>query len=215
MRKLVYSSAGSPFARKVRIVLHEKALDYEEDVRPGLRPVEELRDLNPNLALPVLIDDGETLFGSNLIIEYLLSRYVGSAAPAEVLFVDRMTRPGARWSDLKILTTIESFADTMVNVRHFRSEGTRGDTSRYMARQEARLNSCLDWLEDQATPTGFWPGVFSVMDIALICPLHYAETRGVIEWRDRPKLNALYEHWRGRPSVLATAEPPLKVALAG
>lgn len=212
MRKLIYSSAGSPFARKVRIVLHEKGLDYEEDVRPGLRPIEELKALNPNLALPVLIDEDETLFGSNLIIEYLLARYGGSAAPAEVPFADRMARPWARWGDLKILTTIEAFADTMVNVRHFRSEG---NASSYMARQVARMDSCLDWLEEQATPAGFWPGMFSVMDIALICPLHYAETRGVIQWRHRPNLEALYEHWRSRASVTATAEPPLKVALAG
>jgi glutathione S-transferase len=211
MRKLIYSSAGSPFARKVRIVLHEKALDYDQDVRPGLRPVDELKALNPNLALPVLMDDNETLFGSNLIIEYLLDRYGGTSNAEGVPFANWMTRLPTRWSDLKILTTIEAFADTMVNVRHFRSDGS---TSPYMARQVARMNSCLDWLDGQATPTGFWPGHFSILDIALICPLHYAETRRVIQWRQRPNLAALYEHWRHRASVVATVEPPLKVATA-
>ncbi len=216
MPKLIYSSAGSPYARKVRIVLHELEVPYEEDIRPGLRPVEELRVLNPNLALPVLIDQGEPLFGSNLIIEYLLERYSGgrertSGAP----FAGRMTSESERWRHHKILTTIESFADTMVNVRHFRTDGLRGDTSRYMARQEVRMNSCLDWLEEQATPEGFWPGTFSVMDISLICPLHYAETRGVIQWRNRPKLTALYDHWRTRPSVSTTEEQPLPAAANG
>lgn len=217
MSKLIYSSAGSPYARKVRIVLHEKNLPYEEDIRPGLRPVEELKALNPNLALPVFIDQDETLFGSNLIIEYLLERYPARTAPAAHTepFANRLTSESDHWRHLKILTTIESFADTMVNVRHFRSDGLRGDTSRYMARQEVRMNSCLDWLEGQATPQGFWPGTFSVMDISLICPLHYAETRGVIQWRNRPKLAALYDHWRTRPSVSATEETPLPAAANG
>jgi glutathione S-transferase len=214
MRKLIFSSAGSPFARKVRIVLHEMGLAYEQDVRPGLRSVDELKCLNPNLALPVLIDGEETLFGSNLIIEYLLARYPDVAGGAEVPFANRMTRLEHHWRDMRTLTTIEAFADTMVNVRHFRGEGMRGESSRYMARQEARLNSCLDWLDAHATPHGFWPGVFSVMDIAMICPLHYAETRGVIQWRDRPNLAALYERWGSRHSVWETQEPPLKTGLA-
>lgn len=209
MRRLIFSSTGSPFARKVRIVLHEKQLDYEEDIRPGIRSVEELRGLNPNLALPVLQDGSECLFGSNLIIDFLLERYPGAAmAASPPPFAGRLTRREAHWQDLKILTTIETFADTLVNVRHFGSEGMTSATSRYMARQEARLNSCLDWLEDQATGEGFWPGVFSVMDIALICPLDYGEARGLIQWRGRPKLAALYRYWQARPSVAGTAEPP-------
>jgi glutathione S-transferase len=34
----LYYSQGSPFARKVRIVLAEKALDYEKDELNQLRP---------------------------------------------------------------------------------------------------------------------------------------------------------------------------------
>jgi glutathione S-transferase len=193
-------------------VLHEKRLAYEQDVRPGLRPVDELKCLNPNLALPVLIDGDETLFGSNLIIEYLLARYPDVPASEQIPFANRMTRAEHHWRDMRTLTTIEAFADTMVNVRHFRGEGMRGDSSRYLARQEARLNSCLDWLDAHATAQGFWPGTFSVMDIAMICPLHYAETRGVIHWRDRPNLAALYERWSRRAAVCETAEAPLRLA---
>jgi len=207
MRTLIFSGAGSPFARKVRIVLHEMRLPYEEEIRPGIRPAEELRSLNPALALPVLQDGEELLFGSDLIIEFLLERYPPPAPDSAPPFAARLTRPDGHWRDLKILAAISAFADTVVNIKHFRGEGVTGASSRYMARQEARLGSCLDWLEEQATGEGFWPGFFSVMDIALICPLDYAETRGVIQWRDHPKLVVLYERWRTRPSVRATAEP--------
>lgn len=47
-RKLWFSE-GSPFARKVRIVLAEKGLDYEKDVLNGIRP-----DLDINLICPVI-----------------------------------------------------------------------------------------------------------------------------------------------------------------
>ena len=41
MRKLSYSN-GSPFARKVRIVLYEKGIEYEHDVDDRVRSVEEI-----------------------------------------------------------------------------------------------------------------------------------------------------------------------------
>lgn len=206
--KLVFSSAGSPFARKVRIVLAELGISVEEDIRPGLRPVEELREINPNLSLPVLIDGATTLFESNLIMDYLFETYASDVRPSgEPPLALAMVRPERRWEDSKILATIETFADTMVNVRHFRGEGSTAETSRYMARQEARMNSCLDWLEERITDQGFWPGRFSAMDIAMICPLAYGEARGVVEWRKgRPKIEALFERTKTRPSVQATGE---------
>lgn len=194
--------------------MQELGLSFDEDIRPGIRPVDELRPLNPNLALPVLRDGEDVLFGSNLIIEYLFSRYEAQAQTTSVPLARTLAREECRWRDLKILTTIETFADTLVNVRHFRSEGASAATSRYMARQEARMEACLDWLEEQATPQGFWPGVFSAMDIAMICPLDYGENRRLIQWRGRPKLAGLYQHWQGRPSVAGTAEPLLPVKQA-
>ena len=76
MRKLFFSN-GSPYARKVRIVLHEKGLDYERDVYDAVRPIAAIRPNNPNLTVPMLIDGELELFESNLIIDYLLQTYPG------------------------------------------------------------------------------------------------------------------------------------------
>ena len=43
MRKLLYSS-GSPYARRVRVVLIEKGLEFESDVNDAVRPIEEIRE---------------------------------------------------------------------------------------------------------------------------------------------------------------------------
>lgn len=205
--KLIYSTAGSPFARKIRIVIAELGLAIEEEVRPGLRPPEEFRDLNPNLSLPVLIDDDLVLFDSNLIMQFLFERHRDRPVDAAPPLAPSLVRPTRRWEDSKILATIETFANTMVNVRQFRNDGTSAETSRYMARQEARIASCLDWLEQRITAEGFWPGTFSAMDIGLICPLAYGEARKIFDWRTgRPNMEAVYERTKERSSVAGTAE---------
>ena len=207
MLTLINSGLSSPFGRKIRIVLYEMGLTYRDDVRPGLRSVEELRPLNPNLNLPVLIDGSQVLFDSNVIIDYLLERYATPPQKRDMPpLAPSMTRHECRWQDLRLLATIETFANTLVNVRHFRSEGQTADVSKYMRRQESRLESCLDWLEDQATDEGFWPGCFSVMDIALVCPLSYAEGRNVLAWRGRPKLECIFDRARLRQSFIVTCE---------
>jgi glutathione S-transferase len=71
MRKL-YHSYRSPYARRVLIVLAEKALEHEREKYTFAREFVALSSINPCLLLPVFIDGDVHLWGSNLIIEYLL-----------------------------------------------------------------------------------------------------------------------------------------------
>ncbi len=204
MRKLYFSN-GSPFARKVRIVLEEKGLDYEKDINDAVRPIEEVADLNPCLQVPVLLDGGRRLFDSNLIVEYLLETYPngGGGGPQPPL-APSMTRPESHWEDAKTLAVVEAMADSIVNLNLMKYSGATPDRFDYLQRQKARVDHCLDWLEARATPEGFWPGTLSVMDIALMCPLIYGEKRGVVAWRGRPNIEAIVDAMQARPSVLAT-----------
>ena len=205
-RRRLHFSNGSPFARKVRIVLHEKGLEYERDIDDRVRPLEEIESLNPNLAVSVPVDRGLTLFESNLILAYLFETYPETAPDAtrDPPLAPWMARPERRWEDAKTLATIETFAGSMVNIRLMRPDGVTPETSAYMARQAARVQRCLDWLEARATPEGFAPGWFSAMDIAFICPVAFGEKRGVLAWRGRPRLEALYDRFQRRRSVAAT-----------
>ena len=75
MRKLIYSDA-SPFARKVRIVLAEKNLEFEAGVVNGyIRTLDSIKEHNPLLQVPTLYDRGGKLWGSNLILQYLYSAH--------------------------------------------------------------------------------------------------------------------------------------------
>jgi len=207
MLKLWFSE-GSPFARKVRIVLAEKGLEYEKDIRDGLRPIDEHRHLHPGLAVPVLRASDLTLFESSLIQDYLLKSYPhhnnGALTPP---FITTMTRPKNHWEDAKTLAILETITNAIVNLKLMRDSGATPDSVAYLKRQHIRIESCLDWLEERATVEGFAPGWFSVMDINLICPIAYAERREVYKLQGRPKLKGLIAHFAQRPSVRSTRIP--------
>lgn len=210
--KLFFSS-GSPFARKVRIVLAEMGLAYEADVADGLRPLS--GELGPTLSVPVLEDGAHKLWESDLIVDYLLRTYpqeVARSAGTPKL-APWLARPDRHWHDMAVLATIATCASSVVNLRLMASDGITPDNSDYLARQRVRIERCLDWLDAEATEEGFAPGWFSIMDIAFICPMAFAEARGVVEWRGRRRLDALFDRYRDRPSLKETpinALPPLK-----
>ena len=56
----LHLSNGSPFARKVRILLMEKGLPFDMDIQDGLRPTS--GELGPTLAIPVLEDGAVKLW---------------------------------------------------------------------------------------------------------------------------------------------------------
>jgi glutathione S-transferase len=213
-------TGGSPFSRKVRIVLAEKGLEYEADKgSASKRPAEVFGLQNPNLAVPVLIDGETTIFESNLILEYLLSRYPAtSPAHESPPLADRLTRSSHHWEDAKILATLEAMADIVVNMRFFKSSGVDVENLAYGKRQRTLFRTCLDWLESRATPEGFIPGMFSIQDINLICPLDYLDARGdilkgALEWRQgHPRLEAIVTRYRERPSVKSTTPGPAENA---
>jgi glutathione S-transferase len=202
----LYTSNTSPYGRKVRIVLAEKGLTYEQDTTGAqVKSVAELARLNPGLQVPILVDDGRTLYDSDLVIEYLLKTYPalpeGAAQPP---LADGLTRPERHWADAKILSTLATLLESTVNLRQLFLSGIAPEQSDYLRRHQTRIQYCLDWLDGQATPQGFFPGSFSVQDIALICALEFGEWREIFPWRGRANLEGVMTRFHDRPSVAAT-----------
>jgi len=75
----------------------------------------------------------------------------------------------------------------------------------YLRRQRKRIDLCLDWLEKTATREGFAPGVFSIMDLNLVCALGNVGNRKSFEWRGRPSLEAIMAGYAERASVKLTS----------
>ncbi len=72
MRALLFT-AGSPFARGVRIILDELGLDYEHRGEITTPSVEEVAKATPTLQVPTFWDGDVRLWESGLIAEHLLA----------------------------------------------------------------------------------------------------------------------------------------------
>ena len=75
---VLYHASHSTCSQKVRLVLHEKALAFDE-VRIDLGKKEQLKPeylaINPNAVVPTLVDDGIPIIESSVICEYLDEKY--------------------------------------------------------------------------------------------------------------------------------------------
>ena len=65
-------SLGSPYVRKVRVVLAEKKLDYQFELENVWAPDTAISKLNPLGKVPSLVmDDGSVMIDSRVMVEYL------------------------------------------------------------------------------------------------------------------------------------------------
>jgi glutathione S-transferase len=74
----LYDFPMSPRARKPRIVLAEKGLQYEKvavDITKGEQKKPEYLAVNPYGKIPALQDNGTTVYESSIIMEYLNDKY--------------------------------------------------------------------------------------------------------------------------------------------
>ncbi|XYH95463.1 glutathione S-transferase N-terminal domain-containing protein [Sorangium sp. So ce1128] len=179
--KLFYAPT-SPFARKVRVTAHELHLgDRIELVLVNPWSDAELRSLNPLAKVPTLVrDDGQVLFESALICEYMDHLAAGGLYPA----------PGeARWSALLrqgIADGINAAAGRLFADEH-RPADER--SSSVMQRQAAAIEAGLDRLERDAGTLS--RELADIGAISAACALGYLDFR----WPDRA--------WRNGRSSLA------------
>jgi glutathione S-transferase len=104
-------SPGSPYVRKVRIVLAEKRVDYEYVIGRPSAPDSRIHEYNPLGKIPVLVrDDGSTIYDSVVIVEYL-EGLVDEPRLIPAAFEDRIQVK--RWEALG-----DGIADATVAVSH-------------------------------------------------------------------------------------------------
>ena len=218
--KLIYIP-GSPFARKVRIVLAELQVLHDLEISATYPPTPESLDQNnPTLRVPVFSDGDVTLFESDLIIEYLCRTYSGATGSGSPPFLARAAREGAlEWVDRKRSAAIASLTDTLVLLSYLAWCGMAESEENLMGfglrdRWRERVSSTLDWLESEATPDGFVPDHLSVQDIALVSALDWTDARLPFPWQGRPNLEALVAGLQERPSFADTQFAPMGDHLA-
>ena len=199
----LYFGAISPSTRKVRIMLAEQELPFEPITLDLLNPPADFLAANPNMRIPALLDGDTQIFESNVILDYLLQTYSGRGTGTPPLGA-ALVRPDHQWEDWKILSTIETLLDSGLNLFQFRKNGIGPQQAPYLQRELDRTQRELDWLEQKATPEGFVPGSFSVLDLNLICALEWADFRQTFAWRGRSTLEAIVALFAERESIRST-----------
>ena len=199
--QLIYSPA-SPFARKVRVVVHEAGLtDRVEIFEVHTTPLAQdptLTRANPLGKVPALLrDDGPTLYDSRVI-----TRYLDTVASAGLY------PPGRLWEVLTLEATADGIMEAALALtyeRRFRDEATRHEGLAEGQRQ--RIRRTLDVLGERWM--SHLVGRLDIGQIGVACALGYLDLRHPdLDWRGgRPALTDWYARFAERDSMRAT-EPP-------
>ncbi|MCP5145954.1 MAG: glutathione S-transferase family protein [Gammaproteobacteria bacterium] len=194
-------SPRSPFVRQVMIVIHELGLtdriEYTRSVVAMTRPNIPLMADNPLSKIPTLVlADGEVLYDSRVISEYLCS-----------CCDDRKLFPAdaARFTALRRHALGDGLLDLLVLWRneYLRPENARSQP--LIDAFELKYAAVMKRLEAEAD--AFAATGFSIGDIAIGCALSYLDFRfGHLHWREQcPRLAVWHAAFEARPSVMATA----------
>jgi glutathione S-transferase len=195
-------SPTSPYVRKVSVCAIELGLAerIERIITDTLDPNSGLAEHNPLVKVPALIlEDGEVLYDSPVICEYLDSLHDGAKifppAGPERWTALRQQALGDGILDAAILCMLET-------LRRPEALRWRG----WIDKQTGKVTRALDRLEAEAEAL---EGPLTIGQITIGCALGYLDFRFADDkWRaGRPNLAAWYEDFAGRPAMQETAPP--------
>ncbi len=199
----LFASLTSPYARKIRILLAEKALPFELVVDSPWEANTRIPALNPLGKVPVLItDQGEAFFDSPVIAGYLETL---GAAPA-MLPADPLEAVRVRQSEALADGITDAAVAALLESR--RPDGQKSEAE--IARQKDKIERALAELEKRAAGRTWLHGEAPGLgDVAAGVALAYLDLRHPdIDWRARhAALAGLAERRFARPSFIDTKPP--------
>jgi len=195
----LYHDVPSSNCDRVKIALDEKGLSYER-IRVRLAMNEqkspEFLKLNPYGKIPVLVEEGQVLFESCIINEYLDEKYPDPPLMPE----DPYLRGRGR-----------VLVDYALNYAHEPYWALRGEMRKPVAERNStgiensrnRLRELMVYLENALGEREYFLGELSLADIAIAPRFLRAETYGALPAPSLPRLSAWLERLKQRPSVKA------------
>ena len=123
MKIKLYSAKGCPYARRTRIVLHEKGAEFEASEVDLQDRSEEFLKASPTGKVPVMVVGGDSLYESNVVNQYLDEVY----EEPKLLPADPKARAHARIWMAQADDTFypQVFVSSMGRRRGFRTSGSR------------------------------------------------------------------------------------------
>lgn len=196
-------SLTSPYARKVRIVLAEKKIDYEFVIDSPWTPDSNVPNVNPLGKIPVLIlDDSTVIFDSRVIVEY-----IDSVAPNNKLMPEsnRERAEVKRWC-----AVADGICDAAALIFLEKKRPQEQQSADWITRQHDKIARGIDYMADQLGDSSWCMGThFSLSDVGAGCVLGYIAFRfPEIDWKVKhPNLARLYDKLMQRPAFAETVPP--------
>ncbi len=202
MLKLI-ASPTSPYARKVRVALAEKKIEYQTVNASPWEPGNPVHAWSPLGKVPVLVlDDGTQIYDSRVIVEY-----IDTVSPVSRLIPEpnRQRIEVKRWEALA-----DGICDAMVAIVLEAKRPVKQQSKDWIARQQQKVAAGVADLARELGENMWCNGeAYSLADIATGCALGYLDLRNrELDWRrDYPNLASLAERLAKRPSFQETVPP--------
>ena len=196
MKPILYNTQRCPYARRTRIVLQEKGIDFEVHEVDLQNKSEQFLKASPTGKVPVVVVDGASIYESNVVNQYL------DEATDEP---NLMPRDPKRRAYARIWM---AFADTDFFPALFvASVGReRGFSEERISEAFEKLKTALDKLEERLRDRDYLADEFSLADIAHagnFVRLRELEERGEISLDEYPNVAAWMERLESRESYRA------------
>ncbi len=197
----LYGSLTSPYVRKARVLIREKNLPCEFVVADAWAADSPIPPLNPLGKVPVLVlDNGEVLFDSPVIVEYL-----DALKPPALL----AAAGEARWQMLRWQALADGILDAVVTRLLESRRPAAQQSAQNIQRQEEKITRALDYTERHLR-AGPWlmSDRFTLADLAVGVALEYTDFRYPHDWRSRHvRLGSWLTGIGTRPSFVETRPP--------
>lgn len=193
-------SLTSPYARKARVVLAEKKMEYDFEIDSPWNADSGVPNLNPLGKIPVLVLDDETvLFDSRVIVEYL-----DNVTPNNKLMPapNRERILVKRWEALA-----DGVCDAATTAFLEAKRPAKLQDKSWIERQRGKIAAGLAFMAEELGENAHCMGThYSLADAAVGCALGYLVFRFPdIEWQEtHPNLAKLYDKLMQRPSFAET-----------
>ena len=168
----LYGSTTSPYVRRLKIWLNNDNYQFIELDIMSKEGHEILKQKNPTLKVPVLFDDNQAIYDSNIIYRYLNQKF---------------DREHLTWDDENNLTLINAANDSFVELLLLDRSGVSPDSDiMFIKRQIARTKGLMTLLNEKVANGEFDQWHYPA--ISLFCLVDWIMFR---ELFDVSELNAL------------------------
>ena len=193
----LYDASPSANSDRVKIVLHEKGLAYQRvtlDLGKKEQKRAEFLKLNPYGKVPVINDNGNVLFESCIINEYLDEHY---------------PQPALMPKDPYLRGRGRILVDYGLRYMHEPYWALRGEMLKKATERDQRiidekrgnLRELMRYLEDALGDKPYFLGELSLTDIDLLARFIRFEDYGALPDLSLPRLNDWLQKMKQRPSV--------------